>query len=84
MSEGWFKRLLEEQKQLSDRINKLFVAIMDAKKAGKGDIGNVPLEIFEHQLNAMGIYNKDLLLCIGIKTVVDNEESKENGSSKSS
>lgn len=81
MSEGWFERLLEEQKQLSDRINKLFVAIMNAKKEGKGDIGNVPLEIFEHQLHVMGAYNKDLILRIGIKTIAENEK---NGSSQSS
>ena len=81
MSEGWFEKLLEEQKQLSDRISTLFVAIMNAKKEGKGDIGNVPLEIFEHQLRVMGEYNKDLVLRIGIHTIVENDK---NGSSQSS
>ena len=54
---------------------------MNAKKEGKGDIGGVPLEIFEHQLHVMGAYNRDLLLRIGIKTVAENEK---NGSSQSS
>lgn len=81
MSEGWFERLLEEQKDLSEKIGKLATAILNAQKEGKGDIGNVPLNIFEHQLRVMGEYNKDLVLRIGIHTIVENDK---NGSSKSS
>lgn len=76
-----FKMLVAEQKDLAGRISLLADELAKAVKENKGEIDNVPLNILEHQLRVMGEYNKDLVLRIGIHTIVENEK---NGSSKSS
>lgn len=76
-----FKMLVAEQKDLAERIGLLADELAKAVKENKGEIDNVPLNILEHQLRAMGEYNKDLVLRIGIHTIVENDK---NGSSKSS
>ena len=76
-----FKMLVAEQKDLAGRISLLADELAKAVKENKGEIDNVPLNILEHQLRVMGEYNKDLVLRIGIHTIV---ESDKNGSSKSS
>ena len=76
-----FKMLVAEQKDLAGRISLLADELAKAVKENKGDIDNVPLNILEHQLRVMGEYNKDLVLRIGIHTIVENDK---NGSSKSS
>lgn len=76
-----FKMLVAEQKDLSGRISLLADELAKAVKENKGEIDNVPLNILEHQLRVMGEYNKDLVLRIGIHTIVENDK---NGSSKSS
>lgn len=76
-----FKMLVAEQKDLAGRISLLADELAKAVKDNKGEIDNVPLNILEHQLRVMGEYNKDLVLRIGIHTIVENDK---NGSSKSS
>ena len=76
-----FKMLVAEQKDLAGRISLLADKLAKAVKENKGEIDNVPLNILEHQLRVMGEYNKDLVLRIGIHTIVENDK---NGSSKSS
>lgn len=76
-----FKMLVAEQKDLAGRISLLADELAKAVKENKGEIDNAPLNILEHQLRVMGEYNKDLVLRIGIHTIVENEK---NGSSKSS
>ena len=76
-----FKMLIAEQKDLAGRISLLADELAKAAKESKGEIDNVPLNILEHQLRVMGEYNKDLVLRIGIHTIVENDK---NGSSKSS
>lgn len=76
-----FKMLVAEQKDLAERIGLLADELAKAVKENKGEIDNVPLNILEHQLRVMGEYNKDLVLRIGIHTIVENDK---NGSSKSS
>lgn len=76
-----FKMLVAEQKDLAGRISLLADELAKAVKENKGEIDNVPLNILEHQLRIMGEYNKDLVLRIGIHTIVENDK---NGSSKSS
>lgn len=76
-----FKMLVAEQKDLAGRISLLADELAKAVKENKGEIDNVPLNILEHQLRVMGEYNKDLVLRIGIHTIVENDK---NGSSKSS
>lgn len=76
-----FKMLVAEQKDLAGKISLLADELAKAVKENKGEIDNVPLNILEHQLRVMGEYNKDLVLRIGIHTIVENEK---NGSSKSS
>lgn len=76
-----FKMLVAEQKDLAERISLLADELAKAVKENKGEIDNVPLNILEHQLRVMGEYNKDLVLRIGIHTIVENDK---NGSSKSS
>lgn len=76
-----FKMLVAEQKDLAGRISLLADELAKAVKENKEEIDNVPLNILEHQLRVMGEYNKDLVLRIGIHTIVENEK---NGSSKSS
>ena len=76
-----FKMLVAEQKDLAGRISLLADELAKAVKEDKGEIDNVPLNILEHQLRVMGEYNKDLVLRIGIHTIVENDK---NGSSKSS
>lgn len=76
-----FKMLVAEQKDLAERIGLLADELAKAVKESKGEIDNVPLNILEHQLRVMGEYNKDLVLRIGIHTIVENDK---NGSSKSS
>lgn len=76
-----FKMLVAEQKDLAGRISLLADELAKAVKENKGEIDNVPLNILEHQLRAMGEYNKDLVLRIGIHTIAENEK---NGSSQSS
>lgn len=76
-----FKMLVAEQKDLAGRISLLADELAKAVKENKGEIDNVPLNILEHQLRVMGEYNKDLVLRIGIHTIVENNK---NGSSKSS
>lgn len=76
-----FKMLVAEQKDLAGRISLLADELAKAVKENKGEIDNVPLNILEHQLRVMGEYNKDLVLRIGIHTIVENEK---NGSSQSS
>lgn len=76
-----FKMLVAEQKDLAGRISLLADELAKAIKENKGEIDNVPLNILEHQLRVMCEYNKDLVLRIGIHTIVENEK---NGSSKSS
>lgn len=76
-----FKMLVAEQKDLAERISLLADELAKAVKENKGEIDNVPLNILEHQLRIMGEYNKDLVLRIGIHTIVENDK---NGSSKSS
>ena len=76
-----FKMLVAEQKDLAGRIGLLADELTKAVKENKGEIDNVPLNILEHQLRVMGEYNKDLVLRIGIHTIVENDK---NGSSKSS
>lgn len=76
-----FKMLIAEQKDLAGRISLLADELAKAVKENKGEIDNVPLNILEHQLRVMGEYNKDLVLRIGIHTIVENDK---NGSSKSS
>lgn len=76
-----FKMLVAEQKDLAGRISLLADELAKAVKENKGEINNVPLNILEHQLRVMGEYNKDLVLRIGIHTIVENDK---NGSSKSS
>lgn len=73
--------LVAEQKDLAERISLLADELAKAVKENKGEIDNVPLNILEHQLRVMGEYNKDLVLRIGIHTIVENDK---NGSSKSS
>ena len=73
--------LVAEQKDLAERIGLLADELAKAVKENKGEIDNVPLNILEHQLRVMGEYNKDLVLRIGIHTIVENDK---NGSSKSS
>lgn len=73
--------LVAEQKDLAGRISLLADELAKAVKENKGEIDNVPLNILEHQLRVMGEYNKDLVLRIGIHTIVENEK---NGSSQSS
>lgn len=76
-----FKMLVAEQKDLAEKIGLLADELAKAVKENKGEIDNVPLNILEHQLRVMGEYNKDLVLRIGIHTIVENGK---NGSSKSS
>ena len=76
-----FKMLVAEQKELAGKISLLANELAKAVKENKGEIDNVPLNILEHQLRVMGEYNKDLVLRIGIHTIVENDK---NGSSKSS
>lgn len=76
-----FKMLVAEQKDLAERISLLADELAKAVKENKGEIDNVPLNILEHQLRVMGEYNKDLVLRIGIHTIMENDK---NGSSKSS
>ena len=76
-----FKMLVAEQKDLAGRINLLADELAKAVKENKVEIDNIPLNILEHQLRVMGEYNKDLVLRIGIHTIVENDK---NGSSKSS
>ena len=76
-----FKMLVAEQKDLAGRISLLADELAKAVKENKGEIDNIPLNILEHQLRVMGEYNKDLVLRIGIHTIVENDK---NGSSKSS
>ena len=76
-----FKMLVAEQKDLAGRINLLADELAKAVKENKVEIDNIPLNILEHQLRVMGEYNKDLVLRIGIHTIVENNK---NGSSKSS
>lgn len=76
-----FKMLVAEQKDLAGRISLLADELAKAVKENKGEVDNVPLNILEHQLRVMGEYNKDLVLRIGIHTIVENDK---NGSSKSS
>ena len=76
-----FKMLVAEQKDLAGRISLLADELAKAVKENKGEIDNVPLNILEHQLRVMGEYNKDLVLRIGIQTIVENDK---NGSSESS
>lgn len=76
-----FKMLVAEQKDLAGRISLLADELAKAVKENKGEIDNVPLNILEHQLRVMGEYNKDLVLRIGIHTIVENDK---HGSSKSS
>lgn len=76
-----FKMLVAEQKDLAGKISLLADELAKAVKENKGEIDNVPLNILEHQLRVMGEYNKDLVLRIGIHTIVENDK---NGSSKSS
>lgn len=73
--------LVAEQKDLAGRISLLADELAKAVKENKGEIDNVPLNILEHQLRVMGEYNKDLVLRIGIHTIVEHDK---NGSSKSS
>lgn len=73
--------LVAEQKDLAGRISLLADELAKAVKENKGEIDNIPLNILEHQLRAMGEYNKDLVLRIGIHTIAENEK---NGSSQSS
>ena len=76
-----FKMLVAEQKDLARKIGLLADELAKAVKENKGEIDNVPLNILEHQLRVMGEYNKDLVLRIGIHTIVENDK---NGSGKSS
>ena len=76
-----FKMLVAEQKDLAGKIGLLADELAKAVKENKGEINNVPINILEHQLRVMGEYNKDLVLRIGIHTIVGNDK---NGSSKSS
>ena len=76
-----FKMLVAEQKDLAGRISLLADELAKAVKENKGEVDNIPLNILENQLRVMGEYNKDLVLRIGIHTIVENDK---NGSSKSS